>query len=471
MVTNRQILFYALPTGAMALLYGGPLVVLQGIYAKYYGLSLTAIATILLMANVFDTVTDPIIGYWSDKLHASTGTRKPFILFGGILFVVGAYCLFVPPNVVSNAYFLIFFLVFYLGTTLFNIPHQAWGSEISFDSQSSTRVFTLRALMSAIGGMLFYSLPQLPFFETTEFTPQILKWAVVISGMLILPAMYLCINFVPNSYQPTTKKPHSNHKNQKSGERSKSRKILTLWFSISGNRPFLLFLGAFFLSGLGSGSWGALLFIYIDTYLNMGDKFSVIGLLGMGTGILGLRIWTMVAAQLGKIVGWILGIGTTIVSILGMTVLTPDNPSFTLLMLVMMPAFLAAISFLVFAPALLSDIIDYSTWKFGEDFAGTYFSAYSLIMKTNAAIGGAAGLAIAGWYGFDPSLSTHSQEAIWGLKLAAIWLPASLFLISIIFISRIPINSRRHAIICKALERRDCQRWAEVQGPNLQCKV
>ena len=39
-----------------------PLVIIQGIYAKYYRLSLTTIATAVLLALSFDAVTDSLIG-------------------------------------------------------------------------------------------------------------------------------------------------------------------------------------------------------------------------------------------------------------------------------------------------------------------------------------------------------------------------------------------------------------------------
>lgn len=452
---NQKRFFYSLPVGATAMLYGGPLVVLQGIYAKYYGLSLTTIASILLIARLFDTVTDPIIGYCSDRYHARTGTRKPFVAAGGILFIVGAYGLFIPPDNVDAFYTLIAFLIFYLGFTLFNIPHYAWGNEISRDSDSSTRLFTMRSLMMAAGGMIFYSLPQLPFFPSTEFTPEVLQWAVIIAGVLLLPALYACVVCVPNTYQDQPQKLVTQPRCQASINSSQHTTLRSLWNSIIYNKPMLLFLGAFISWGLGIGSWSGLLFIFIDSYLGMGKNFSLLALIGMGCSILGIRVWSAIALRFGKVIAWIISTVATGASMLSLALLTPDDPSFTILVMAMALAFLGAISVTIFAPALLSDIVDYSAWKFGSKRAGSYFSLYFLFWKANEAIGIALGLAIAGWFGFDPSASSHAPQAVWGLKLAAIWMPSLLFLLSIIFIYRIPINARRHAIICKALARRE----------------
>ena len=88
-------LTYSAPYLTMAWL-GAPIPILQGIYAKYYGFSLTTLATIILLARFFDAITDPLIGYYSDRYARRTGTRKPFILAGGLLLILSAYFLYVP---------------------------------------------------------------------------------------------------------------------------------------------------------------------------------------------------------------------------------------------------------------------------------------------------------------------------------------------------------------------------------------
>ena len=88
---------YALPTVAVAFLMS-PIAIIQGIYAKYFGLSLTEIATVLLIARMFDAITDPVVGHLSDRFSARHGSRKAFILFGGLLFIISAYFLFVPSG-------------------------------------------------------------------------------------------------------------------------------------------------------------------------------------------------------------------------------------------------------------------------------------------------------------------------------------------------------------------------------------
>ena len=53
----------------------GAMNIVQSLYAKYFGLSLAAIASILLLSRIFDAITDPLIGYWSDRYQRRRGTR------------------------------------------------------------------------------------------------------------------------------------------------------------------------------------------------------------------------------------------------------------------------------------------------------------------------------------------------------------------------------------------------------------
>ena len=127
-------LAFAIPSIGLAIMLG-PIAVLSGIYAKNFGLTLTTIASVMLIARVFDAVTDPIIGYCSDRWRLRTGSRKPFMLIGAILLVPCSYFLFVPGGTVSAAYFTFWYLAFYLSLTIFAIPQLAWINEFTTDTK------------------------------------------------------------------------------------------------------------------------------------------------------------------------------------------------------------------------------------------------------------------------------------------------------------------------------------------------
>lgn len=441
-----QYFAYIAPSMVLALLFG-PIGILQGIYAKHFGVALTTIASVLLIARLFDALTDPVIGYWSDHYYAKSGSRKPFIILGGLLIVISSYFLYVPVNpnlvskatVVSTSYFLGWFLTFYLAWSFFEIPHLAWGSEITSESKEKNKIYSLRELSVSMGILLFYFVPLLPVFETNEFTPRTLQWAAVSAGLLMLPTLYYCIRLVPDGVR----------------KRRNNIKKESLWASrkqILANKPLLLFLGAYTLYGIGCHMWFALMFIFIDAYLGLSESFALLSLFSLCASMLLMSFWYWIANSFGKIKAWATGVLLYSLGLVIAGLSVPENASAITLGVVMSLAYIGSAPIGAVSPSLLSDISDYSTWKFGIDHTAIYFSIYTLTLKTSIAVGGAIGLGLAGWYGFDPSAPVHSNEAVMGLRMAACWLPVLFMLLSIFVISFLSLNSRRHNIISRRLD-------------------
>ena len=187
---------YAVPCIATAFLIS-PISLLQGIYAKYYGLTLSTLAAIVLVTRLFDAITDPLIGYWSDRYQARSGTRQPFLVAGGILLALGSYFLYSPPAQVTAVYFAAWLIIFYLGWTLFEIPHMTLGGELAKHSKEKARVYGLRSAAGYVGLILFYIIPFLPFFDSSAITPETLRLCGIIGPVLILLTFILYFKMAP----------------------------------------------------------------------------------------------------------------------------------------------------------------------------------------------------------------------------------------------------------------------------------
>ena len=103
---------------------------------------------------------------------------------------------------------------------------------------------------------------------------------------------------------------------------------------------------------------------------------------------------------------------------------------------------------------MLCDIIDYGCYQTGHERSGVYFAMQGLMLKIQLAIGGALGLAIIGWLGFDMNAVAHSATSVWGLKISISWLPVLLMIPAMVCIYRIPLNEHRMTIIRRRLARR-----------------
>ena len=443
-----KILAFVMPQVGVILLFGPVVAVLGGFYAKYYGLSLTSIATVVLVAKFFDAITDPLIGYYSDRWRLKTGSRKPLILAGGLLLVPSAYLLFAPPSDVSALYFAAWYMTFYFGLTLYMIPYMAWAHEFTETSKDKAMVFSAINIAGQTGSALFYVLPLLPFFLTTDISPEVLETTAYVGTVLLLPGLYLAFKFVPDGLV------HDAPASEQITSASLVQKGWQTAQELINNRPFLLFFWISIFSGLAYGLWAGLLFIFVDAYLNLGDKFAAMSLWGMVFGALAIPFWYRIVVRWGKRIPWLVGTAVLLMVFFATGFLDAGYSGYlSILVLYLTFTFCAASSAVVAGP-MLCDIIDYGCYQTGHERSGLYFSMQGLLIKIQLAIGGALGLAIIGGLGFDMNAVNHSATSVWGLKISISWLPVLLMIPAMVCIYRIPLNEHRMTIIRRRLAQR-----------------
>ena len=451
-LTVSRSLIYASPAVVTNFLFYPVQILLAGIYAKYFGLSLATIAVIVFAARLFDAVTDPLIGYYSDRYRARTGTRKPWIIVGGIGLVISSYFLWTPPANVTGSYFLIWYFAFYLAWTIIDIPHTAWGGELASTSHDKTRVYSIRAFCLYFGLFLFAVVPLLPIFKGKGFTPETLLWSVLASAVIMLPTLIICIKLTPNGRESVQV------------EKESPQLVLKAIFT---NKPLLNLLAGFFPISAGYGLYMGLSFIFADAYLGLGEHLPMIFVLSTLIGLAGTGVTYQLSARLGKIKIYRLAVIVSAMAMAGHALLKPESEVLIPLAVLTGMFYFSNAMVLGAVPSLLSDIADYGTWKFGTDRAATYFAVYAFMAKAIVGIGGACGLGLINWYGFDATAISHSGNSTFGLRLAIAYLPTILMLVSLIAIAKMPINARRHRLIKMRLDRCTYRKKIHAHNPRL----
>ena len=87
-----------------------------------------AVAGVISMAAVlWDAVTDPIIGLWSDRTKNPRGRRRPFIMTGSVLLCASVTLLFTNIEMSQNmkvVYFIVMNIFYWVTLTSCVIPHR-----------------------------------------------------------------------------------------------------------------------------------------------------------------------------------------------------------------------------------------------------------------------------------------------------------------------------------------------------------
>lgn len=152
---------YCLPTVATLPVSAVIAVFVLSFYSQR-GASLPTMATSMAVARSFDVVSDPVMSYITDSCRHPAGRRRPFMIVGAPLYAIFLVALFTPPFLTPSmlaVWFGVAYIVFFLTNTLSNIPYDAWGPELTEDSDERARLFFLSGLFDGGGTLLAFAMP------------------------------------------------------------------------------------------------------------------------------------------------------------------------------------------------------------------------------------------------------------------------------------------------------------------------
>jgi Na+/melibiose symporter-like transporter len=169
-------------------------------YTNLLGVSGTLAGLAITIALVFDAVTDPLVGAWSDRWRSKLGRRHPFMFTAPLPVMATLFFIYSPPDGLGEVQLFLWLTtltVLMRGCmTLYHVPHLALGAELSSDFTERTRVMSLNTLWGAIGGIATIFIGYSFFFnKTPEFENGLLNQAAyptfAISAALIGGAIML----------------------------------------------------------------------------------------------------------------------------------------------------------------------------------------------------------------------------------------------------------------------------------------
>jgi GPH family glycoside/pentoside/hexuronide:cation symporter len=137
-------------------------------YNSVLGLSGVYAGTALLIALVFDAVTDPLVGSISDTFKHRLGRRHPFMFASAIPLAVTFGLIFSPPDGLGQLGLFLWLTGFAVlvraSMTLYHVPHMALGAELTSDYHERTVVVAYRSAFGALGIALVLFLGWSVFF-------------------------------------------------------------------------------------------------------------------------------------------------------------------------------------------------------------------------------------------------------------------------------------------------------------------
>lgn len=384
---------------------------------------------IYFFPRLFDSFTDPIMGFISDNTRSKWGRRRQYVFIGAIIMGLSfaiMWQLYVDSGVDYNfAYFMFWSIVFYLGLTIFSVPYVAMGYEMSDDFHERTNIMAVAQwigqwawVIAPWFWVIMYMNGDDGWFKTAEEATRTLAiWVgVILMFVAMIPAIFIkSKSTLDEDYADMSLK---NIKNSFSEIKLGFTDALKI-------KPFRKLCISTFLIFNAFNTVATFTFFVIVYQLFNGDAAaanagywpSLFGCLGaLSTTFLVIPIVTWMSRKFGKKKAFLWSQGISIIGyIMLWFLLIPGKPYMFIFAL---PFFSFGIgSLFTLMMSMTSDVIDLDELNTGKRREGIFGAIYWLMVKFGFAIAGALSGIILTIIGFQEGVAATDQEgAIIGLR-------------------------------------------------------
>lgn len=434
------LLIFASTSMPIALIAIGLFMFVPIVYSSLGSITMGVAGLVILATRVWDFLTDPIVGWLSDRTRTRFGRRIPWMVMSWLPLSVAAYKLFVPPADAGTGYLALWsFVLFAAGTALF-MPYTAMGAELSSNYHQRSRVFLYRHVFAALGTLLAALLFVIAQRSGNAYFPEretlkLIAW----TGIALLPFPILLTAWRVRE-QPLPPRQGRTPVDWRRGLRI-----------MLANRPYLRILACYFANGIANTFPLTLFFFFIKQVLERPDWAAIYLPVYFLAAIAGTPLWLVVAKRLGKHIAWrwalIMAIAAfSVVPFLGSGDVIPF----------LFVTFFAGLSLgadLAMPASMLADAVDQDVLETGEQRTGIYFAVWGMAAKAAAALVVGVSLEALQYAGFVPDMYNDGKAL---LVLSAMFgiCPIAFKSIALVMVWRYSLTAERQSALRAALQAR-----------------
>lgn len=392
-------------------------------FTNVFGLTFTDAAALMLVARLFDVVTDPLMGSLADRTQSRWGTYRPWLIFGAIpMGLVFALLLFTPDfgpagkRVYAYAVYLLMMAVY----TAVNVPYGSLLGVMTDDDDEKNKFSAFR--MVGAYAMGFITLLSFPYLQKMAGGTEAHQYAVLgaMFGLLAALLTLICGLCTKERLKPVRADKYS----------------FSQFVNLFKNKPwvYLTVIGILtnFFNGFRYAVAGYMMSYCLGGDVTVGSliiNYTVLMAFGEVTCMIFGGLSPKVAAKAGSkrkafLIATIICIVTSVSFFF-----IPMDPKY--IWVIVAVVILSSTGVGIYSPLLWSmyaDVADYATEKFGTSSTGLIFSSGTMAQKLGTAISGSLVALFLGLAGahmiqdefgntiIDPTSVTESVKAmIWSL--------------------------------------------------------
>lgn len=422
-LSPARLLAYAAPALPLAALFLPMQVHLAPEWAASGRVDIGALGAVLIAVRLFDAITDPLMGWLSDRRVLGLG-RRGWLLLSVPLILGGALALMRPPDGAGLLWFGGFLTLMTLGWTMASVPWLALGAELTPGYAERARVTVWRetaGLIGTVAALVLIALAGLPVLalELVAVLPVAAAWGAL--GLREPPA-------------PRVRTPGPGALCGRFMRDPLFRRLLVAWLvngAANGLPPALFLFYADAVLGVEEAAAGALLLVYF------------------AAAIAGGWLWSRGARRIPKHRLWCLGMLGASAAFLPVLALGPGDVAAFAVVSAVTGLFLGAD--LALPPAIQADVADRETARSGARGTASAFALWAVASKAALALSGGLAFLALDAAGFQPGAQNApaALSALSGLYAGA---PVALKLIAVGIMWTFPLGPEAQADLRARIE-------------------
>ena len=179
-------------------------------YNQVLGLDAYLVTIALAIALVFDAISDPLVGIWSDRVRSRWGRRHPFMYVAVIPFALSYYFILADPGDIAKTdlfyRLIVLMLILRLSMTFYEIPRGALAAELTKDYDQRNKIQGVGMALGWVGGAGIGAIHQYFFLGDSFLNAEGYRTLAFWGGIgIFITTLYSALgthHHIPNLYKP-----------------------------------------------------------------------------------------------------------------------------------------------------------------------------------------------------------------------------------------------------------------------------
>ena len=444
-------------------------------FIKVFGIPEKAVATMILILGIWDTINDPVMGGVIDRTRTKYGKLRPYLLFVPIPLAISTIMLFAGPEILKDTkstvikivYMYVSYFIWEFLYTIGDVPFWGMSTAISPSTSDRTRaISTARFLSSLIGGL------SLTFIAIMMDLSNNKVWSLTLSQDFLILAIAAALMLV-GLFSLAGRKTR-----ERVVQSVKEPSVIEGFKVMVKNKPLLLIIIGNILGSV-TGIAGVFQTYYYSEVLNLNSAVLWISLPGTIFGFLTYLLIPKLKKKLDNrqivllniVCRFVVG---TLVFISGLSFYRTNILVISILLMLQnfIFSFFNTIN-MVIPTEMIGDTVDYMEWKTGERNEGVSFAVLTFVAKLTGSVSTSLATAILPVIGLsftqnpDGTQTTnkgeHTDLAIWACFTIVPWILGLFSIIPYLFYN---LTGKKLEMIREEMTQRRQQLTKEVSSED-----